>query len=344
MIFLRVAAAALFSVTLVAGAAAQDITLTSHDGKVEVMGNLLGFDGEFYRVETQFGELTVDGSGVTCDGPACPNLTDFVAEIRFSGASVMAETVLPALIIGFAQQEGLTATPARVDPSTFVYEFHQSGRKAPLARLFFHVGNTDQGFADLINNSADIVMALREIRESERDAAEAAGLGDLTLARRSRVVALDAMVPVVAADNMMRQISPTDLVRVLSGEIANWSDLGGPNAPLSLHMPDAGSGLAQAVEDQLLNTAGVEMANTAIRHSRSSDLVRAVAGDPFAIGIASQAASDTARALPLSGGCGHALAATRQSIKTEDYPLDLTHVPVPARAQTAPGRTKISGL
>ncbi|WP_120633083.1 phosphate ABC transporter substrate-binding/OmpA family protein [Ruegeria sp. EL01] len=321
MTFLRAAAAALFSMTLASGVMAQDITLTSHDGKVEVAGNLLGFDGEFYRVDTQFGELTVDGSGVTCDGPACPNLTDFVAEVRFSGSSVMAETVLPALIIGFARQEGLTATPARVDQSTFQYELYQNGRQAPLARLFFHLGNTDQGFTDLIENNTDIVMALREIREAEREAAQSAGLGDLKQTRRSRVVALDAMVPVVAKDNVARQISPADLARVLSGEITNWSGLGGPDAPIALHMPDAGSGLAQAVEDQILMPVGGELAASAIRHSRGNDLVRAVADDAFAIGISSQALAEAARALPLTGGCGHALAATRQSIKTEDYPL-----------------------
>ena len=44
--------------------AAQDVTLRSHDGAVEISGNLLGFDGEFYRVDTVYGELTVDGSGV----------------------------------------------------------------------------------------------------------------------------------------------------------------------------------------------------------------------------------------------------------------------------------------
>ncbi|MEM1007265.1 MAG: cell envelope biogenesis protein OmpA, partial [Pseudomonadota bacterium] len=211
MAILRAAAAALCSVTMAAMAVAQDITLTSHDGQVEVTGNLLSFDGEFYRVDTQFGELTIDGSGVTCDGPACPNLTDFVAEVRFSGASVMAETVLPALIIGFARRDGLTATPERVDARSFAYELYQTGRDAPLARFVFRVGTTGQGFVDLTENMSDIVMALREVREPERMAAEAAGLGDLVKTRRSRVIALDAMVPVVAKGNGLRQIAPSDL-------------------------------------------------------------------------------------------------------------------------------------
>ena len=48
---------------------------------VELSGTLLGFDGEFYRVETDYGELTVDNA-TSCAGPGCPNLADFVAEVR----------------------------------------------------------------------------------------------------------------------------------------------------------------------------------------------------------------------------------------------------------------------
>ena len=68
---------------------AQDVTLTSPDGQVELSGTLLGFDGEFYRIETVYGELTVDGSGVRCEGPACPNLQDFVAEVSLSGSRML---------------------------------------------------------------------------------------------------------------------------------------------------------------------------------------------------------------------------------------------------------------
>ena len=61
--------AALILGTMTAPGAAQDVMLRSHQGDVEISGNLLGFDGEFYRVDTIYGELTVDGSGVVCEGP-----------------------------------------------------------------------------------------------------------------------------------------------------------------------------------------------------------------------------------------------------------------------------------
>ena len=96
--------AALF--LLVSGTAvlADDVILRSQDGAIELSGTLLGFDGEFYRVETQYGELTVDGSGVLCEGPGCPSLTAFVAELSISGSSTIGDVLMPALVEGFALQ------------------------------------------------------------------------------------------------------------------------------------------------------------------------------------------------------------------------------------------------
>jgi phosphate transport system substrate-binding protein len=300
---------------------AQDVTLTSRDGKVEIVGTILGFDGEFYRVETQFGELTVDGSGVLCDGPGCPNLTSFVAEVVFSGSSTMAEVLLPALIEGFALRNGLLARRTALRNAQFEYSLLDPRTGMPVARFFFQVSNTDEGFADLLANEADVVMALREIRVDERKRAYEAGMGDMTGRKRSRVLALDAMVPVVAPDNPMRRISTPQLAKVFAGQITNWAELGGPDAPITLHLSAAGSGLAQAAEDQLLKPGNLPLVGDIVRHDRSSSLARGVVIDPFSIGLASFAETGTARVLTLTGACGFSLSANRRSIKTEDYPL-----------------------
>jgi phosphate transport system substrate-binding protein len=300
---------------------AQDVTLTSRDGSVEVSGTLLGFDGEFYRVETRFGELTVDGSGVLCDGPGCPDLASFVAELTLSGSSAMAEVLLPALIEGFALRKRLETHREPIDDTHFLYELINPATRTPVGRFTFRVTNTDEGFADLLANEADVVMALREIRPDEKKRAYESGMGDMTRANRSRVLALDAMVPVVAPGNPITKIAVPQLARIFSGELRNWSELGGPDAPIAVHMPEAGSGLSQAVEDRLLFPAGLQAAADIQRHPRSSAMSRAVTADPFAIGIASYAETGTAKTLTLTGSCGYSLRANRRSIKTEDYPL-----------------------
>lgn len=313
--------AVLFLLFSVPPAVAQDVTLTSRDGNVEIVGTILGFDGEFYRVDTQFGELTVDASGVLCDGPGCPSLTSFVAEVVFSGSSTMAEVLLPALIEGFARRNGLVTQRVALSASRFEYSLLDAGSRTTVARFTFHVSNTDEGFAELLADEADVVMALREIRAGERKAAYQAGMGDMTGRNRSRVLALDAMVPVVAPGNPVQRISTDILAQVFAGQITNWSVLGGADAPISLHLSQEGSGLAQAVEDRLLKPAHLPLSGDITRHDRSSALARAMMIDPFAIGLASFAETGTARALTLTGSCGFSLAADRRSIKTEDYPL-----------------------
>ena len=149
---------------------AQDVTLTSRDGGVEISGTLLGYDGEFYRVETVYGELTVDGSGVTCDGPGCPNLLDFVAEVDFSGSSTMGEVLMPALLEGFALRNGYRVTREAVDDTFVDYVLRDGQTQKTVARFGFGITTTDEGFADLLANEADIVLALREIRPDERRA------------------------------------------------------------------------------------------------------------------------------------------------------------------------------
>ena len=320
MTFLRAAAcAALFLTSLARSLAAQDVTLSSPDGAVEITGTLLGFDGEFYRVQTQFGELTVDGSGVVCDGPGCPSLSGFVAEVTLAGSSAMSEVLLPALIEGFALRNGYQTRRETLPEGNFSHVLLRG--QSPAARFTFLPGTTDGGFAALLADEADMAMALREIRPSEQSAARAAGLGDLTAPGRSRVLALDAFVPVVAPSNPVQEISLPQLAAVFSGEITNWRELGGPDAPVSLHMPVSGSGLAQAVEDKLMAPFGAEFSSEVRRHGRSSALVRQVLVDPFAIGIASYAERGAARMLTLTGPCGFSLQASRRAVKTEDYPL-----------------------
>ncbi|UMA64829.1 phosphate ABC transporter substrate-binding/OmpA family protein [Roseivivax marinus] len=315
--------AALFSALFAAGvpAAAQDVTLTSRDGAIELSGTLLGFDGEFYRVDTAYGELTVDGSGVLCDGAGCPSLTDFVAEMTLSGSTTLGRVLMPALVEAFALRRELEAVREETGPRRFTYALLDPDEGQPLGRFSFHLTTTDEGFADLMADDADAVMALREIRPAEVEIARQAGMGVLDEANRSRVIALDAMVPVVAPSNPVADLSLRQLARLLGGRISNWSQLGGPDAPVVVHVRDARSGLAQGIEDRILAPAGLSLPKTAVRHETTAALADAVADDPFAFGIASVSETGFARVLPIAGPCGFELEAHRLAVKTEDYPL-----------------------
>ncbi len=235
--------AALFLFSTSLAALAQDVTLSSRDGAVEISGNLLGFDGELYRVDTIYGELTVDGSGVICDGPGCPNLDQYVARLILAGAPTIGRVLMPGLLEAFAIKNGYDLDRQTDDQRSFVYVISEKSTGQVIGEFTFRLPNTDEGFADLLANEADIVMSLREVRDDENALAREAGLGDLTDKGRSRVLALDALVPVVSPTNPIQGITTPQLAQVLSGQITSWDVLGGPDAPIDMHLLDVPRGL-----------------------------------------------------------------------------------------------------
>ncbi len=313
--------AALTMCCTVLPAAAQDVTLTSRDGDVQISGNLLGFDGEFYRVDTIYGDLTVDGSGVLCEGPGCPNLNAYVAEVTVSGAPTIGNVMMPALIEAFAIRQGLELSRERASGIATTYTLSDRDSGLPRGRFHLRLTNTDEGFADLLAGEAEIVMSLREVTRNEAIRGREAGLGDLRDARRSRVLALDALVPLVSAGNPVTTITTPQLARVLSGEIADWVELGGADAPIAVHLHDPDTGLGQTTERQMLTGGAKSFAPGAIRHPNGEALSQAVSQDPFALGIGSRSEKGLTFELALTGACGFAMHATRRAVKTEDYPL-----------------------
>ncbi len=313
--------AALFLLGGSFGAVAEDVTLTSRDGSVEISGNLLSFDGEFYRVDTIYGVLTVDGSGVLCEGPGCPDLQAFVAEFDIAGSRTMGEVLMPALVEAFAAQNDYAVERSVTSDTTFGYSLLETESGRPAAQIGFHVTSTDEGFADLLANEADLVLSTRPVREQEIRLARDAGLGNLVDPRRSRIVGFDALVPVVAVGNPAGAISLETLAAIFAGEMENWQTLGGEDAPIILHLRDDLSGAAQEFLRRVLLPRGKTLAPKTTRHIGNLSLVEAVSRDPHAIGIASFSELGTTRALEISGSCRKGSVATPISIKTQDYPL-----------------------
>lgn len=313
--------AALLSLAFARPTIAQDVTLTSRDGRTEIAGTLLSYDGEFYRLDTRYGELTVDGSGVLCNGPGCPNLEDFVAQVAISGSASMGAVLVPALLESFAQREGYATERVQRDGTHFDISILVPDTGKVAGVFAFRISTSDEGFADLLAYEADIVMSLREVRAEEQARALDAGIGDLTARNRSQVVALDAIVPIVSPQNPVQEMSPLDVARVYAGEIDNWQDLGGPEAPIALHAPDVDTGLGQATDTRILWPVGLASSAAVIRHADTQSLTSAVVDDPFAFGVTSYAELGRSRPLALKGVCGRVLRATRRTVKTEDYPL-----------------------
>lgn len=322
--------AALFLFLAVVSARADDVTLTSRDGEVEITGTLLGYDGEFYRVDTRFGILTVDGSGVNCEGPACPNLGAYVAEFTLSGAESMGEVLVPALVEGFALQSGFALSREEQPGIGTLFTLYDADSARPAARITIRLTTSDEGFEDLLGEVTDMVLSLREVSVRERELAQEAGLGDLAGARQSRVIALDALVPVVAGGNPVRRLTMQELHDVFAGSVTRWSELGGEDAPITVYARDPEFGLGQAFAG--LTLAESDLASQAVRLASDRAIAEAVAQDPFGIGVTGFTRNGLSEIMTLSGSCGFDLAASRGSAKAGDYPLTVPmYLYLPAR-------------
>jgi phosphate transport system substrate-binding protein len=298
--------AAVFAACFCAGmAAAQDVTLTARDGGLSLTGTLQGWDGEFYRIASEYGPLTVDGQGVICDGPGCPDLTAPRIPVRIVGEGDPGRSLIPPLVAAFATSRGLDhraidGTATLTDPA--------SGQV--LAEFTFRPMDQDAARAALLSGGAELILSA----STEPD------LG-------ARPLALDALVPVVAADNPVAQISSADLARALSGEVANWSEIGGPDMPLVLHGLPATNGLQRALSGRL----GREVAATEV-HPDFATLADAVARDPWALAVTARAMAGKARVITLTDSCGFPLLPSTLAVKAEDYPLSLPlHLLTPRR-------------
>lgn len=301
-----IAALFLYSVLLTPPAGAQDVTLSARTGDLRITGTMRGYDGEFYRVETEFGLLTLDAQGVICAGPGCPDLTAFVAEATIAGAPHMGLTVFPALVSAFAETRGLDLRYAVTDALTFTQVLAEPVSGRDVMRLAYRLSSSDAGLADLDAGRADIAL-------SQRDRPGPAF---------GRAVALDAYVPLVARGNPLTAVAMDDLAAVLAGEITDWGALGGEaGAQIQVHAFAAGTGLQQHLEDTLFPGRNVPPPAETIRHETPAALADAVARDPYALGVGVFSDTGAANVLDLTGACGFVLSATPLTIKAEDYPL-----------------------
>lgn len=303
-------------------AAAQDVTLTSRDGGVEVSGTLLSFDGEFYRIDSVYGVLTLDGTGVACSGPGCPDLSTYVADLSFSGPPLLAQGLLPVLIQSFATYEDY-AFDAETRGVEQVLTLSDRGDGHAVARFRIEPMADAEAFASFIASQTDFVLASRAVLPAEAELAEEAGFGPLNSPAQTRVLALDAIVPVVSPRNPLDEITVDQLAQVFSGEIDNWQVLGGVDEPIFLHLPSAEGAIRAGFLERIMLPLNRSLSSAAASDETQGKLLQAVARDPFAIGLARLSQASGVRVLALSGRCGFTLHADDETLKTEDYPLPL---------------------
>lgn len=159
------------------------------------------------------------------------------------------------------------------------------------------------GVEAAISGTADIGLASRVLKDEEK----ANGAVE-------HIVALDGVAIVVNPKNTVTDLTVEQIAQIFTGEIANWSELGGVNAPIAVYGREAGSGTRGAFEE----IVGVEDACVYINeYSSTGDMIGSIAGNPNAIGYVSMSAvNDTVRAVKVNG-----VNCTEDTIKNGSYKI-----------------------
>ena len=285
---------ALMPTSLVAG----PVTLTTLDGSLTLEGELLDYDGEFFRVETAFGEITMDGGNVRCSGEGCPDPDKLVARARIGGPPDMIHRLMPSLLEVFADQQGLSYLRVFEDDNTVRWELSDPETTRLIAVFEGAVVADEEALVQLASRDFDIALGRTEAGRNVRQ----------------DVIALDALVPIVGPDNPRAMVTFDQLSGLLSGRLERWSRLGGEDVPVNLHLP---VGLESLVARLYPSGSFAE----AVRYDDLDALVSAVAADSASLGLVPYSMIGNAVPLIVGGACGLAIPATRGSIRAEDYPV-----------------------
>lgn len=96
------------------------------------------------------------------------------------------------------------------------------------------------GLESLASGSVDIGNASRHLKD-----------GELSAGSVENVVAIDGIAVITDKKNTVTDISSEDLAKIYSGEIRNWSELGGKEEAIVVIGREAGSGTRDAFEELL---------------------------------------------------------------------------------------------
>jgi phosphate transport system substrate-binding protein len=108
-------------------------------------------------------------------------------------------------------------------------------------------GGSGVGIAALINKTVDFADSSREIKDEEVSAASTAGVNPV-----GTEVAKDGLVIIVNSANTVPGLTKEQLGKIYAGQITNWKDVGGADAPIVLLGRDSSSGTYAFVKDEVL--------------------------------------------------------------------------------------------
>ena len=238
---------------------------------------------------------------------------------RLHGSNTIGEKLAPLLLEGFLKQQNISNfTWTHNTPLEQVLHYRVADKDYAI-ELKSHGSST--AFSALNNKTADIGMSSRRIKDSEVEQL-ANTSGHLNKLGNEHIIGLDGLAVIVNQNNTIKQLSSNTLAKIFSGEINNWSQIGGALLPIKLYARDQHSGTWDTFKNLVLKKHDKKLSQQAKRFESSSQLSTLVSQNEDAIGFIGLNYVLHNKAIAISASKGtSAIFPTRFTVGTEDYAL-----------------------
>lgn len=209
-------------------------------------------------------------------------------------------TETPAALSGSVSTNGSTSMEKVIGILSEQFMADKSG-----VSVTYDPTGSGAGIEAASNGSADIGLSSRALKDEEI----AGGLTGTT-------VALDGIAVIVNAGSKVEDLSVEQIAQIFTGEITDWSEVGGEAGTISCIGREAGSGTRDGFES-ITNTKDACKLDQEL--TSTGGVIEAVAGNPNAIGYASLSAvegKDTIKALTVGG-----VACTEETVLDGSYAI-----------------------
>lgn len=154
-------------------------------------------------------------------------------------------------------------------------------------KVTYNPTGSSSGIQAVESGSCDIGLSSRDLKDEEKANLE------------GTVIAIDGIAIIVNPENKVNDLTIEQIAALYTGEITNWSEVGGADAPVVLIGREASSGTRDGFESI---TDTKEKCQYSQELTSTGDVVQTVASNPNAIGYASLASvKDTVKAVDVEG-------------------------------------------
>lgn len=218
---------------------------------------------------------------------------------------VMAVAVVASMLAGCSQKlSGTVATDGSTSMEKVIGALGEAFMEQNDGVTFtYNPTGSGTGIQAVLDGVCDIGLSSRDLKDEEA----AGGL-------KATVLALDGIAVVVHPDNPVADLDVDTIAKLYTGEIGNWKDVGGNDAPVVLIGREAGSGTRDGFESI---TGTAEKCQYRQELTSTGDVITAVSQNPDAIGYASlSSVKDSVKALSVGG-----VAPSEETVKDGSYQI-----------------------